>query len=125
MTSKRENFIKLIEEVFRKIDIDTFIADSESGKAGLEYWEEFKTGKPSKGGITESGAKILQYMVENEDKYNNIFKAKDIGEGLFMSSRSVSGSMRKLVTDGYCIKAGNDPVCYSLTEQGKNFSVDN
>lgn len=125
MASKRENFIELIEEVFRKIDIDTFIADSESGKAGLEYWEEFKTDKPSKGGITEFGAKILQYMIENEDKYNNIFKSKEIGEGLFMSSRSVSSSMRKLVTDGYCTKSGTDPVCYSLTELGKIFLFDN
>ena len=42
-----------------------------------------------------------------------------------MSPRSVSGSMRKLLTDGYCEKTGKDPVCYLLTEKGKTFSIDN
>ncbi len=47
-------------------------------------------------------------------------KAKDIAEGLMMSSRRVSGSIRKLVTDGYVEKIGQDPVIYALTEKGKN-----
>ena len=71
----------------------------------------------------ENGLKILQYMQQNNEKYNNIFSAKNIGEGLFLSSRSVSGSMRKLVTDEYVHKIGNNPVCYSLTEQGKNIDI--
>ena len=48
-----------------------------------------------------------------------MWKAKDIAEGLFISSRGVSGAMRKLVTDGYVEKVGQDPVIYSLTEKGK------
>ena len=31
--------------------------------------------------------------------------------------------MRKLVTDEYVHKIGNNPVCYSLTEQGKNIDI--
>ena len=88
----------------------------------ISFWNIFKTGK-SNGEITENGLKILQYMQENNEKYNNIFSAKNIGEGLFLSSRSVSGSMRKLVTDEYVYKIGNNPVCYSLTEQGKNIDI--
>ena len=75
--------------------------------------------------ITENGIKILQFMQENWENRNNIFKAAEIGEGLFMSGRSVSGSMRKLVADGYVVKEGKDPVCYSITEAGKSFELTN
>ena len=40
-----------------------------------------------------------------------------------MSSRTVSGAMRKLVTDGFVEKIGQDPVMYTLTEQGKNIEL--
>ena len=53
-----------------------------------------------------------------------MFKAKDIADGLYISSRAVSGSLRKLVTDGFCEKVGTDPVVYTLTEKGKNYKID-
>ena len=31
--------------------------------------------------------------------------------------------MRKLVTDGFVEKIGQDPVMYSLTEKGKNIEI--
>ena len=68
--------------------------------------------------FTENGAKILQWMQDNQNQFNNIFKSKEVGEGLFISSRAVSGSMRKLVTDGYVSKMGGNPSCYSLTTAG-------
>ena len=37
-----------------------------------------------------------------------------------MTSRRVSGAIRKLVTDGYVEKVSQDPVIYALTEKGKN-----
>ena len=61
---------------------------------------------------------------DNKDKYNNVFKAKDVAEIMFCSSRSVSGSMRKLVTDGFVDKAGTDPTVYSLTEKGETCSLE-
>ena len=87
----------------------------------ISFWNIFKTGK-SNGEITENGLKILKYMQEKQEQHNNIFSSKDIAEGLHITSRSVSGSMRTLVTDSYVEKLGNNPVCYSLTEQGKLFS---
>lgn len=62
-------------------------------------------------------------MQENWEKRNNLFKASDIAEGLFTSGRSVSGSMKKLVSDGYVVKEGKDPVIYSLTEETKSLSL--
>ena len=53
-------------------------------------------------------------MQDNYNKYNNIFKAKDIGEGLGISSRSVTGSIRGLVNLGLITKEGKNPVMYSL-----------
>jgi hypothetical protein len=32
--------------------------------------------------------------------------------------------MRKLVTDGFVEKVGQDPVIYSITENGKNINID-
>ena len=71
--------------------------------------------------LTDGGKKILKYMQECGIP---ALKAKDIAEGLFISSRGVSGSLRKLVTDGFCEKVGQDPVVYTLTEKGKNFVID-
>lgn len=79
---------------------------------------------PNQKGITENGSKILKIMQNNFEKYNNIFTSKNIGEFLFMSPRSVSGSMKKLITDGYVIKLGLNPVSYGLTELGKNYIFD-
>ena len=59
----------------------------------------------------------------HHEHHNNILKAKDIGEGLFCSSRTVSGAIRKLITDGYVSKTAGTPVCYSLTDLGMAVEV--
>ena len=71
--------------------------------------------------ITDSGKLILGYMQENLS--TTLLKSKDIAEGLFISSRAVSGSMRKLVTDGFVEKIGQNPALYSLTEKGKKYNI--
>lgn len=90
----------------------------------IEYWEKFK-GNSDKGDkplFTENGKLILTFLQEHLD--TNTWKSKDIAEGLFISSRSVSGSIRKLVNDGFVEKVGQDPTIYSITEQGKNIKID-
>ncbi len=89
-----------------------------------EYSEKFK-GSSSGGDkpqFTENGKKILTYLQENLD--TTTWKAKDIAEGMFISSRTVSGAIRKLVTDGFVEKVGQDPVIYSITEKGKEIKID-
>lgn len=95
---------------------------SEGGQA---YFEALKTQTSAKEKVelTENGAKILAYMQNNRDSYNNIFKSRDIAEGLFVSSRSVSSSMKKLITEGFVEKIGTDPVVYGLTDKGANKEV--
>lgn len=80
--------------------------------------------KISKTAVTENGVKILKVMQENYELYNNIYSSKQLGELLFMSPRSVSGSMKKLINDGYVEKKAGTPVCYGLTDLGKNFQFD-
>lgn len=71
--------------------------------------------------FTESGLQILEYL-QSCDTTN--LKAKDIADGMQVSSRKVSGSIRKLVSDGFVDKYGQNPVIYMLTEKGKNFSIE-
>ena len=87
------------------------------------YWEYFKgNSEEEKPLFTDNGKLILQYLKDNQA--TSTWKAKEIAEGLFISSRAVSGAIRKLVTDGYVEKMGQDPVIYSLTENGKNIVID-
>lgn len=74
----------------------------------------------SKVEITDNGKLILKYLQENE---KSALKAREIAEGLFISSRSVSGSIRKLVSDGFVEKIGNSPAIYTITEKGKNYKI--
>ena len=110
--SKREVFIEEVEEFIGRC--------SEEAKS---YFEEFKAQK-TKEGVTDKGKAILKIMQEKCDLVNNIFKAKDIGEDLGISGRSVSGSIRALVAGGYVEKLGKDPVVYGLTEIGKAYDLD-
>lgn len=50
-------------------------------------------------------------------------KSKEIAENLLISSRAVSGSMRKLVSDGFVEKVSQNPIVYTLTEKGKNIEI--
>ena len=115
MTS-RELFIQEIETFINKSDIIL-------SEAAMLYFESLKN-VPSKEPklITENGVKILKYAQENKDTYNNIFTARSMGDGIGIGSKVVSGAMRKLVTDGFFEKVGANPVSYSITEKGMNFS---
>ena len=65
---------------------------------------------------------ILRFLQENTEK--NMYKARDIADSLCISSRGVSGSMRKLVADNFVEKLGDSPAIYSITEKGKNFIIE-
>ena len=70
---------------------------------------------------------LLPIMISNFGRFVTgieIHPGATIGEGLFISSRTVSGAIRKLVTDGFVEKVGQDPVIYVITEQGKNIEIE-
>ena len=123
--TKKEAFIKIIQtEIFDRTDIYAENYPDEYGLAA-SFWEDFKDGKvKNSGAMTENGKKLLSWMQENVDTMTNLFTSKEAAEALFTSGRSIAGSMRKLVNDGYVEKTGKDPVQYSLTEAGKNYQFD-
>lgn len=82
-----------------------------------DYIESLRNSKKATE-ITENGRKIIDYMKENEEIMNNTFTSKSIAEGLSVSSRSVAGSMRKLVVEGFVLKKG-EPAIYKITDKGR------
>jgi predicted transcriptional regulator len=88
-------------------------------QAYIEILQEKKDEKPI---LTDNGKLILVYLQQHTDKI--MLKARDIAEDLGISSRGVSGALRKLVTDGFVEKMGESPVIYTITEKGKNFIIE-
>lgn len=122
--TKKQAFLEIVgKEIFERSDIyvenypDTF-------SDALDYYNALMASDDkSKEGFTEGGAKILMYMRDNKESSSNIFKAKSIGDGIGVSSRAVTGSMRKLVSAGYVEKIEGSPCVYSLTTLGENVEV--
>lgn len=118
--SKKQEFINYVKQMKEYCDSYSTIEMNEDARL---YWEAFcGSDEIEKPLFTDNGKLILKYMKDNLN--TSLWKAKDIAEGLFISSRAVSGAIRKLVTDGYVEKVGQDPVIYSLTENGKNIEID-
>lgn len=122
MSTKKEMFINEVSSIIQN-QTGQEMKDILSSDA-LDFWNGLNAGggddKPQ---FTANGKLVLKYMQENKDTYNNLFKAKDVGEGLSISSRTASGAMRKLVSDSYIEKVGENPVIYSLTQKGSEASI--
>jgi DNA-binding MarR family transcriptional regulator len=119
--SKKQKFIEMVDSLLVNSTLGTI--DEEA----LEYFNILKAAdiNEDKPKFTENGKMVLRYMQENKELRNNIFNAKEVGEGLGVSSRTAYGAMRKLVTDGYVEKIGaGNPVVYSLTTSGTEVDVD-
>ena len=116
--SKKQEFIEFVKKMMDDLSIGP---DAMSENVSI-YWEAL-LGKEDveKPLFTDNGKLILQYLQDHPEV--PMWKAKDIAEGLFVSSRTVSGAIRKLVTDGFVEKVGQDPVIYSITEKGKNIEI--
>ena len=122
--TKKEAFIDLVNYFFE--DNDVRFENDEKFQLAKEFFEDFKNNKvKNSGAMTENGKKLLSWMQENTDAMSNMFTSKEAAEALFTSGRSIAGSMRKLVADGYVEKTGKDPVKYSLTEAGKSYQLEN
>jgi DNA-binding MarR family transcriptional regulator len=116
--SKKQKFIECVNEaLFSKVDLNELDPDV------VAYWEALKgTGDVEKPMFTDNGKLVMEYLKSLPEGHMAL-KARDIAEALFVSSRTVSGAMRKLVSDGFVEKIGQDPVMYSITEKGKNIEI--
>ena len=115
--SKKSEFINFIETLIEG-------KEDEMNEEAKAFWEALKDKKEEeKTTFTDNGKLIMKYLQELPEG-TPMMKAKEIAEGMFISSRAVSGSMRKLVSDGYVEKIGADPVMYLITEKGKNINIE-
>lgn len=119
----REEFIKMVQSVIDYIENESHESEEKIfySKGALDFFEEFKKSNNNID-ITEKGKNILSFLKRNYRFKKDKMQAKDIAEGLFISAKSVSGSMTKLITEGYVEKNRIDGVLYySITEKGLNF----
>lgn len=108
---KRQEFINFIEGL-----------NLEMPEGARIYFEALKDNKDSaKPLFTDNGKMILQCLKDNLD--TELWKSKDIADKLFISSRTVSGAIRKLVSDGFVEKVGTDPTIYTITQKGKEIEI--
>ena len=116
--SKKAKFIKCVEDaLFSKVDLNELDPDI------VAYWEALKGANDvEKPMFTDNGKLVMEYL-KGLPEGSSALKARDIAEALFVSSRTVSGAMRKLVSDGFVEKIGQDPVMYVITEKGKSIEI--
>lgn len=118
MTDERRNiFINTVESLFTKYTFEENIPQE-----ALDFFEDYKKYQTSnKKKFTEKGMNILLAMRE----VNDWITASALGKQMDVSGRSVSGSMRKLVEDGYIEKRASNPAAYKITEKGMTCEFDN
>lgn len=112
--TKKQAFINYVKDLFNDPDVPEDVRS---------YWDGLIADKSGdKPLFTENGKNVLKFLQDNQE--TETWKAKDIAAAMMISSRSVAGSARKLVNDGYLEKVGQDPVFYTLTEKGKEINLD-
>lgn len=116
--SKKSEFLSFVDELMAAAPSVAATMSDDASAFLVALREGGGTEKPQ---FTENGAKILRFLQENTS--TEMWKARDIAENLFVSSRTVGGACRKLVTDGYVEKLGENPVLYMITEKGKNVEI--
>lgn len=116
--TKKQEFINFVSSLMEKCPNEKMNED-----ASL-YWEGFCSSKDSsdKPLLSDNGKIILEFLQNQTEK--RTWTSKALGEGIGISSRSVSGSMRKLVDAGFVEKCGADPIAYVITDEGINFNLE-
>jgi len=114
----KEQFLNFLDELMNANPDVTKKYMTDDVRAYIDTLRDTKKDKPI---LSDNGKLILRYLQENKDI--RTWKAKDVAEGIGISSRGVSGAFRKLVNDGFCEKIGQSPVIYCLTEKGTNFEI--
>lgn len=115
--SIKQEFIEFVEKVVQEFNV-------EMPEGAQKYFDAMKSvPEKEKPMFTDGGKQILKYMKDNHVEGETV-TAKQVAEGMGISSRSVSGALRKLVTDGFMEKAGTDPVVYALTYKGVEVTID-
>ena len=115
--SNKQEFIEYVEWMLNDGGYDL-------PEGAQKYFDAMKSApEKEKPMFTDGGKQILKYLKDNH-AVGEAISAKAIAEGMGISSRSVSGAIRKLVTDGFVEKVSTDPVLYALTDKGNEVTID-
>lgn len=115
----KQEFIEFLEALMKAAPD---VAEKNMTESIKQYIKILKDNSDEKPLLTDNGKFILSKFQDEE--VTSPITSKDLANQLGLSSRSVSGSMRKLVNDGFFEKMGQNPIVYSLTEKGKNYKIE-
>ena len=114
----KKDFLDFLDNLMAAAPEETARFMNDNAKVYIEALRS--TEEKEKPEMTDNGKLILGHM---QTSGIVALTSKRISEEILVSSRAVSGAMRKLVTDGYVEKIGSNPAVYSLTEKGKNYKI--
>lgn len=122
---KRTNFIIMMHGLWKTAYAKSQEPDCEFDlEKAWAYFQDIENNNDSspKVNLTPNGEKIVKAMqsMYNNQSNVNMWTAREIGESYNMSSASVSGGMRKLISDGIVEKGnpGGNTTFYKLTDIG-------
>lgn len=123
MADKRKIvFIETVEKLFEMVKynegkaIDFSIPDE-----ALDFFEDYKKAKnESSQPFTEKGIIVMEALYKVDDWIT----ATALGEMIGKNGRSVSGTMKKLIEDGYVEKREGKPASYKITDKGMTCNFD-
>lgn len=116
--TKGEEFVAFVDDLIENCKHPVTMSDNV--KAYLDTLRN-GTAPKEKPLLTDNGKLIMVWLQSAPTAY---YKSKDIAEQVGLASKSVAGAMRKLITDGFVEKVGQDPVVYIITEKGKNIKIE-
>ena len=114
----KKEFLNFLDNLMAAAPDETAKFMNDDAKTYIEALHMSSNEEKEKPVITDNGRMILEYM---QASGSTALTAKRISDGILLSSKVVSGSMRKLVTDEFVEKVGDNPAVYVLTNKGKNY----
>lgn len=116
--SRCERFLEYFDKMHNELNWEIPDEVNEFYNILKETKDDKDINKPA---FTKNGLLILKFM---QTCGMASMKAKDIAANIELASKSVSGSMRKLVTDRYVEQFGKSPAIYALTAKGKEINLE-
>ena len=113
---------EFLEFVKKLMDYDPDYTNSIKTDNAVLYMDALEKGDASidKPLITEKGKTVLKYM----KTLSVPMKSTDIATNMGISSKSVTGTIKKLVSDGFVEKIGDKSALYIITTKGKELDID-
>lgn len=118
--SRKQAFIDFVNDLIKNCEHP--VGMSEDAEFYWNYLKNSNDDEIKNPLFTENGKRLLICLQEHSEK--EAWKAREVAEELGISSRSVSGGMRKLVNDGFVEKLNDNPVVYAITNKGKEITIE-